>query len=272
MDDRLSERDEILLAPALERSYPTMTLKHALAAIILMLNFAAPVAAGPFDDAMDAHARGDYAKTLRLIRPLANNGDAAAQFNLGLMYLTGQGVQQDDAAAVLWFRKAAEQGYVSAQSNLGVLYRDGRGVPQNYAEAVTWLRKAADQGDAIAQYLLGLQFATGSGVSQDYAEAIKWFQKAAEQGHAVAKLHLGAMYAEGRGVPQDYVRAYMWFNLAKAQGEQKATEPLDMAARRMTPAQIAEAQKLARDWRPTTSSSLRERGSLGIRRIYYRRA
>ena len=105
--------------------------------------------------------------------------------------------------------------------------------------------------------MLGLQYATGSGVSQDYAEAIKWFQKAAEQGHAVAKLHLGAMYAEGRGVPQDYVRAYMWFDLAKAQGEQKATEPLDMAARRMTPAQIAEAQKLARDWRPTTQPAPR---------------
>ena len=99
--------------------------------------------------------------------------------------------------------------------------------------------------------MLGEQYAKGGAVSQDFAEAIKWFQKAAEQGHAVAKLHLGVMYAEARGVPQDYVRAYMWFNLAAAQGEQKATELLDMAARRMTQAQIAEAQKLARDWRPT---------------------
>jgi uncharacterized protein len=79
-----------------------------------------------------------------------------------------------------------------------------------------------------------------------------WFQKAAEQGHPVAKLFLRVMYAEGRGVPQDDVRAHMWFSLSTAQGEQRAVKALDMAERRMTPAQIAEAQKLARDWRPAT--------------------
>jgi TPR repeat protein len=99
-----------------DRAYPkaklsTMKLKRVIAAIVLVSAFAAPVAAGTFEDAVDAHARGDYAKALRLIRPLANDGDASAQFNLGLMYTTGQGVQQDDAAAALWFRKAAEQGY-----------------------------------------------------------------------------------------------------------------------------------------------------------------
>jgi TPR repeat protein len=93
--------------------------------------FAAPVAAGTFEEAFDANARGDYAKALRLIRPLANDGDAAAQFNLGLMYMTGHGVQQDYAAAALWYRKAAEQGYGLAQSNLGFLYRDGRGVTRS---------------------------------------------------------------------------------------------------------------------------------------------
>ena len=65
-------------------------------------------------------------------------------------------------------------------------------------------------------------------------------------------LNLGVMYAEGRGVPQDYVRAHMWFNLSAAKGEQRAVKVLDMAERRMTPAQIAEAQKLAREWTPTT--------------------
>jgi uncharacterized protein len=191
-------------------------LKHALAALVLVLYFAAPVTAGPFEDAVDAYSRGDYLKALRLIRPLANDGDAAAQFNLGLMYMTGHGVPQDYAAAAIWFRKAAEQGYAFAQSNLGVFYRDGRGV------------------------------------TQDYAEAMIWFRKAAEQGHPVAKLYLGVMYAEGRGVTQDYLLAYMWFNLSAAQGEQKAAKALDMVERRMTPAQIAEAQKLARDWKPIT--------------------
>src|SRR5712672_2222585 len=193
-----------------------MKLKHALATIVLVLHFAAPVAAGTFEDAVDAYRRGDYLTALRLIRPLANDGEAAAQFNLGLMYLTGKGVQRDDAAAVIWFRKAA------------------------------------DQGDAVAQYLLGDQYAKGEGAPQDYAEAMIWFRKAAEQGHPVAKLYLGVMYAEGRGVPQDYVRAHMWFSLSAAQGDQRAVKTLEMAERRMTPAQINEAQKLARDWKPAT--------------------
>ncbi len=192
-------------------------MKHTLTAIVLVLYFAAPVAAGPFEDAVEAHSRGDSQKALRLIRPLANDGDAVAQFNLGLMYATGQGVQQDDAAAALWFRKAAEQGYALAQSNLGTMYLYGHGVTQNDTEAVVWFRKAADQGDAIAEFLLGNQ------------------------------------YANGKGVPQDYVRAHMWFSLAAAQGEQRAVKTLEMAERRMTPAQINEAQKLARDWKPATT-------------------
>ena len=160
-----------------------MKLKRAIAAIVLVSAFAAPVAAGTFEDAVDAHARGDYAKALRLIRPLANDGNATAQFNLGVMYLTGRGVQQDYSAAALWFRKAAEQGYALAQSNLGTLYRDGQGVAQDDTEAVMWFRKAADQGDAVAEFLLGNQYAFGKGVPQDYSEAMIWFRKAAEQGH-----------------------------------------------------------------------------------------
>ena len=79
-----------------------------------------------------------------------------------------------------------------------------------------------------------------------------WFRKAAEHGHRVARLYLGVMYGEGRGVPQDFVRAHMWFDLSAAQGEQKAVKARDILERSMTPAQIAEAQKLARDWKPAT--------------------
>ncbi len=233
------------------QSCHTMKLKRAIAAAIVLVSaFSVPVAAGALEDAAAAHARGDYAKALRLIRPLANDGDAAAQFNLGVMYLTGHGVQQDDAAAALWFRKAAEQGYALAQTNLGVLYRDGRGVAEDATEAVMWLRKAADQGDAVSEFQLGNQYAFGKGVPQDYSEAMIWYRKAAEQGHRKAMLFLGVIYAEGRGVPQDYIRAHMWFSLSAAQGEQRAVTGLEMAERRMTPTQIAEAQKLARDWKP----------------------
>jgi hypothetical protein len=196
------------------------------------------------------------------------------------MYMTGRGVQQDYTAAAIWFRKASEQGYAFAQSNLGTLHRDGRGVPENDAEAVVWFRKAADQGDPVAQFLLGGQYATGQGVARDYAEALLWFQKAAEQGHPAARFYLGVMYAKGDGVPQDYVRAHMWFSLSAAQGNQEAVKTLEMAERKMTPAQIVEAQKLAkwlkpsikaRDWprtmpaRVLPASSVRARVALVVR-------
>jgi TPR repeat protein len=241
-----------------------MRLKRAIAAMILVSAFAAPVAAGTFEDAVDAHARGDYAKALRLIRPLANDGDASAQFNLGLMYTTGQGVQQDNAAAALWFRKAAEQRYAPAQSNLGALYLYGRGVTQDDSEAVMWFRRAADQGDAVAEFLLGNQYANGKGVPQDRSEAIIWFQKAAEQRHPVAMLYLGVMYAEGRGAPQDYVRAYMWFSLSAAQGEQRAVKTQEMAAQRMTSDRINQA--FGTFW-----SSLRQPHQLQLKKTLARR-
>jgi TPR repeat protein len=92
----------------------------------------------------------------------------------------------------------------------------------------------------------------GRGVTQDDTEAVAWFRKAADQGDAIAEFLLGNQYANGKGVPQDYVRAHMWFSLAAAQGEQRAVKTPEMAERKMTPAQITEAQKLARDWKPAT--------------------
>ena len=89
--------------------------------------------------------------------------------------------------------------------------------------------------------------AIGEGVPQDYAAAASWYRKAAEQGYARAQNNLGVMYDNGEGVPQDYVTAHMWFNLAAASGYNEAVRNRDMVARHMTPAQIAEAQKLARE-------------------------
>src|SRR5262249_46453332 len=108
----------------------------------------------------------------------------------------------------------------------------------------------ADQGDPLAQYLLGATYQQGRGVTQDYVEAAKWFRCAADQGVTGAQYVLGMMYAVGDGVPEDLVRAHMWLNLAGAQSFQDAGEFRDEVARRMTPAQIAEAQKLAREWKP----------------------
>jgi TPR repeat protein len=131
------------------------------------------------------------------------------------------------------------------------MYLSGQGVPPNNAEAIRWLRLAADQGLAHAQYKLGFQYAQDQGVPQNYAEALKWTRLAAEQGLAEAEYNLGVAYKNGEGVPQDYVRAHMWFNVSAAQGTKEAVIERDRLALRMTPAQIGDAQRLAREWKPT---------------------
>jgi TPR repeat protein len=131
------------------------------------------------------------------------------------------------------------------------MYFQGKGVAQDYSEALKLMRKAADQGDAEAQEGLGEMYREGKGIPQDYAEAVKWFRLAADQGMSEAQYNLGLMYGNGRGVPTDYVRAHMWLNLSAAQGFEQAATSRDRVALRMTPAQIAEAQGLAREWKPT---------------------
>ena len=114
------------------------------------------------------------------------------------------------------------------------------------------LRQLAQQGDAGAQYNLGFVYERGLGVPQDDVEAARWTRLAADQGHALAQLSLGDMYAYGRGVPQDYVEAHKWVNLAASRAtgaaQKRYSERRDTLAKQMTPAQIAEAQKLAREW------------------------
>jgi uncharacterized protein len=159
------------------------TFKATAAALMLAVSFAGSAGAGPFEDAAAAYRKGDYATALALIRPLAEESNVAAQFNLGVMYQLSHGVPQDNEAAVSWYRKAAEQGLAEAQYNLGV------------------------------------------------------------------------MYANGDGVAQDYAAAHMWFNLAAANRNRNAVKARDIVAAQLTPAQIAEAQKLAREWRPTSTSA-----------------
>jgi TPR repeat protein len=128
------------------------------------------------------------------------------------------------------------------------MYAEGHGVPQDYHEAIKWYRLAAEQGRASGQFNLGVMYADGRGVPQDYTEAIKWYRLAAEQGNPRAQFNLGVMYAQGRGVPQDYVQAHMWYELAGAGGDAHGIENRDLLAQKMTTAQIAEAQRLARQW------------------------
>jgi hypothetical protein len=130
------------------------------------------------------------------------------------------------------------------------MYHAGQGVAQDYKEAVRWYRLAAEQGNALAQVKLGLMYDKGQGVAQDYTEAVRWYRLAAEQGDASAQFNLGLMYYAGQGVPQDYIQAHMWFNLAGAGGIAEGIQDRDSIARSMTPEQVAEAQRLAREWKP----------------------
>ncbi len=125
----------------------------------------------------------------------------------------------------------------------------------DYATALREWRPLAEQGNAKAQSGLGIMYRKGQGVPQDDARAVKWFRKAAEQGIAGAQRNVGVMYSQGRGVSQDYVQGYMWADLAVSSyppGMKRdgAVKNRDIVAKVMTPAQISEAQKLAREWKP----------------------
>ena len=109
-----------------------------------------PVAAGQYEDGNAAYHRKDYLTAIRLWQPLAEQGDAKAQYNLGVLDAKGRGVPQNYAKALKWFYKAAEQGYAKAQNNLGIMYNKGWGVKKDYVQAQMWFRLAAISGDASA--------------------------------------------------------------------------------------------------------------------------
>jgi hypothetical protein len=125
------------------------------------------------------------------------------------------------------------------------MYARGDGVTEDDVEAVKWYRLAAAQGDANGQTKLGLMYEKGVGVTKNYADAVKWFRLAAKQGDSGAQSYLGVMYFNGNGVAQDYVRAHMWSNLGGAAGDDFGKKVRNLAAAKMTPQQIADAQKLA---------------------------
>ena len=176
-----------------------------------------------FQDGAHAWLAGHSTAAFAILKPLATQGNAVAQYLLGLMYAHGQGVPRDYAQARAWYRKAAAQGEAEAQLDLGWMYAHGQGVPRDYARARAWYRKAAAQGEAVAQTSLGLMYGYGQGVPRDWAQARAWWSKAAAQGEApgepAAQYRFGWAYVYGQGVPRDYAQALAWYRKAEAQGE-----------------------------------------------------
>lgn len=135
--------------------------RATVASMILLLNLTVSGRAAQLDDAVAAAHRGEYAVALQLTSPLAEKGDARAQFNIGYMHANGWGVQRNLASAVDWYRKAAEQGLEIAQHYLGIAYINGDGIERDDAEAARWFKRAAEQGFSRAQLMLGRMYLGG---------------------------------------------------------------------------------------------------------------
>ncbi len=158
---------------------------------------------------------------------------------------TGAGKRLMPASVALLIVVTASQAWADFKAGVEAYERG------DYATALTEFRPLAQQGDADAQFYLGQMYRKGQGVPRDYAEAVRWYRQAAEQGAAAGQGSLGFMYSEGRGVAQDYVQGHMWISLAAAQGKESYyRKTRDKLAERLTPAQLAEAQRLAREWKP----------------------
>jgi uncharacterized protein len=201
-----------LTAIGCTRGVPVGSIMHAVAVLIL-LSVASIARADEFDVALRAYTKSDHATALRLIGPLADRGDIRAQVLLGNMYRDGNGVQQSDV------------------------------------EAFKWYLMAANKNEPQAQYLCG----NGYFQKGDNAEALKWYWKSAEQGYGPAQFELGNFYEKGFAVPQNYILAYMRYTLAALEEPEtyqaRVKERLAVITPHLAPSQIAEAQKLAREWR-----------------------
>jgi uncharacterized protein len=182
---------------------------HSLVLAFLM-TLSSPVLAQNFDQGYAAYKAGDYGAALKEWQPLAEVGNAEAQYAIGRLYHSGKGVTRDYNKAVKWYALAAEKGNTDAQVSLGVLYKVGLGVPYDPKEAIKWLKLATEQGNAIAQH------------------------------------SLAGMYRTGRGVIKDNIMAHMWYSIAASNGENASGRRRDDLAKNMPPADISKAQAMAR--------------------------
>lgn len=186
----------------------------------------------------------DYKKAYGILKPLAQQGHARSQVQIGHLYYSGQGVDRNYRRARHWYKRAADQGDVEAQFHLAKMYFEGRGVPQDYRTAWNWFLKAAERGYAPAQYRLGLMYELSQGVPQDYREAALWYLKAAKQGMSQAQFMLADLYYKGQGVQRDIPMAYKWVSLAVSTTEPVGDDYNDMVALRNKLEKLLDAKQV----------------------------
>jgi hypothetical protein len=220
------------------------------------------LAAGAFvlglthDPVAGAQRPVDVERAFAGARARAASGDVIAQFSLGAMLYYGTPETQE---AIDWFRKAAAQEHADAEFQMGQVYEFGFGVARDEREALSWYRRAAGHGSAAGQRTLGDFYRNGRIVAADLAEAARWYRMGAEADDIRAQSELGQMCLNGTGVARDSAEAYVWFSIAATQApladNRKALVELrNIAAARMTAAEITSAERRAAAWKPPSAS------------------
>ncbi|MCW8902041.1 MAG: sel1 repeat family protein [Gammaproteobacteria bacterium] len=175
-----------------------MLNRFILTLIITQLSFLTyTVKAGELEDGFASFKAGNYEQALRLWLPIAEKDNADAQYNLGILYMKGLGVEKNEKTAFIWYKRSAANGNTDAMYNLGTMYNQGRVVIRSTKDAVKWWQKSAELGNAAGQFNLGVVYAYGRRVKQNTDEALKWWKKSAQQGNKDARAALYQTYTEG---------------------------------------------------------------------------
>jgi len=190
------------------------------------------------------------AQSISEIKTRANEGSASHQYYLGTLYDYGfsNEVPTNTTKAAYWYDKAANQGYWKAQFALGGLYFTGDGVPQDNELGLSIFKKLADQGYAQVQFGLGYRYLEGHGVSQDIVEGVELMRKAAEGWHTGAQYRLSQMYKNGQNVEQNNILAYKWLSIASEGGLEIAEQDLSELNKVITDKEKEEASRLVESW------------------------
>ncbi len=192
----------------------------------------------------------------------AENGDAEAQFTIGMAHYRGIGTAADEKAALQWIQRAANARHAAAQLHMGLSYLRGTEVPLDETAAASFLESAAMQGHAEAQYVLATLLTNGRGVPQDHVWAALWYGKAARQGVAAAQSMLGLMYLSGLGVPEDHMTALQWFLIGARSGDAAGRAAATSVSATLNEAERAALTRTAAAWSRSSDGGATDRAAI----------